>query len=264
MASRRALVATALALLVSGLLSATPAGAIRHDGPPQSTRDCDGLGGPSEGRGWDVGLVYIHQLERCPSVDELEYWTGRMDAGMTRLQLAESVDRSAESLAGLVDEIYERAEVKRELDAEATALTTSLRTTRDVVPATVAVLASDDFVAQHEIGGQPGAWIEAVYPLVFGRAAEEGVAAYWSGRDDLGTATGRTRALTSIMRSTEFRRAWITLVYVSILGRQPDAGSLAYWVGWIRGVGRHRTLLLRNMVLASAEAHGIATCPVTC
>ena len=60
-----------------------------------------------------MALVYIHQVERCPGGSEMAYWVGRRQAGMTRLHLAEAVDRSPEALDGVLPALFARVGVRR-------------------------------------------------------------------------------------------------------------------------------------------------------
>jgi hypothetical protein len=269
MASRRALVA--LALLLSGLLTVTPAGAIRYDDPPTSPGDCTPFGetgSPERLQGRYIALIYIHQVERCPSQDDMAYWVARRSAGLTRLQLAESVDRSAESLDGILGELFDRAGLDRSPTvAERAAAHAELRAGRDVTRVAANVLASDEVLATYDKADDADdeedpavrdeSWVGDMYGTLLGRKPDDAGVAYYLSTfgPDGSTVAQRGRVVTSLLRSGEFRRLFVQLAYTSIIGRAAGTEEAAYWEGWLRGTGRNRTLLLRSMVLASDEVY---------
>ena len=99
-------------------------------------------------------------------------------------------------------------------------------------------------------------WVGDMYGQLLGRKPDDAGVAYHTSTfgPEGSTAAQRTRVVTSMLRSAEFRRFWVELTYTSILGRSAGPAEATFWDGWLRGTGRNKTLLLRSLVLASDEA----------
>lgn len=276
MVLRRALATlTITAAVVAGGVPATapPAGAVRQPEPPDSAFDCEAYGPsdtPANVEGRYVALVYIHQVERCPGGSEMAYWVGRRQAGMTRLQLAEAVDRSPEALDGILLALFDRVGIERlPTTAERDGARAELRASRDLTRVTATFLGSDEAIDEYGLKSaraddaddvdpalRDEDWVRDMYLQLLGRTPDDAGVAYYTSTfgPEGSTAAQRTRVVTSMLRSAEFRRFWVQLAYTSILGRSAGPDEVAFWDGWLRGTGRNRTLLLRSLLIASDEA----------
>jgi len=69
------------------------------------------------------------------------------------------------------------------------------------------------------------------------------------------TAATRARVYVALAHSAEGRRVTVGWSYSSDLFRDPGPADVAFWTGWLRGVGRDRSLLLDSSLLASPEGY---------
>lgn len=112
----------------------------------------------------------------------------------------------------------------------------------DVLTAKLAAL--PEFSADHPTNS---AFVEAVYPIAFGRTADSGGLAHWTGRLDAGVS--RYNVVRALMTSGEAGRRQAQLAYSELLGRSATTVEAA-----AVGAQQQESAGIRRTVLVSAEA----------
>ncbi len=79
-----------------------------------------------------------------------------------------------------------------------------------------------------KVGSTHGAFVEALYVEIQGRASDPGGHAFWVAQLDSKAMT-RGQVAAGFYASPESREGRVTGLYRQVLGRDPDAGGLAYW-----------------------------------
>jgi hypothetical protein len=255
MRARRLLAALAVAAALAG--PALPAGAQERD----SRADCEAYE-PAPELGRYVVMVYARHLGRCPSEADLDYWVGRLEAGLTRTTFVEGVARSTEGLDRTVAHIYSEALDRPADEAERGAARSLLRSRRDAAPLLALVYGSDEHYLEIRDGGidsRDERWIDAMYDLWLGRHADAAGGGHFLATfgPEGSTPTTRARVVVALLHSAEGAGVAVRRAYAETLARQADPAGAEHWEAWLRGPGRHRVLLLRSLLLASHEGFAL-------
>ncbi|HEV3342745.1 MAG TPA: DUF4214 domain-containing protein [Pirellulales bacterium] len=183
-----------------------------------------------------VIAVYHDVLGRAPDPGGLAYWTQQLDSGAPISSIAESVGKSAEYYANFVIKPDYLTLLGRAADAAGVQFWTQRMQaglTDQQLEGQFA--ASDEFF--NTAGGNVNQvnWIDAVYKLLLGRAADPAGEKYWNGQltsllATEGATDARLQVALGIAGSQENNTNLINDDYLHYLGRAADPGGLAYWL----------------------------------
>jgi hypothetical protein len=177
-----------------------------------------------------VATLYRTLLNRTVEPGGLAFWTGALDAGATRLQVASGILNSPEYRAREVENIYEVV-LGRQADLFGlTFWTGALRGGATLKQVEAGIFASDEFFTR--AGGNSAAFLNLLSQDVLGRPADPTVTSLLP----LGFAspTARATAAFQVLNSDAVNITLVTNFYQEILGRAPEPGGLSFWTGILR------------------------------
>lgn len=149
-----------------------------------------------------VGALYRALLNRDPGSGEVDYWTGRLDGGTSRLAVAESVARSPEGRTWLVDTAYLRV-LRRPADQAGVDYWTG-RLATGLTPERLISSIALSAESRASFGDADGL-AEVLYELHVFRSGSDADLAYWASRGISAhtvTAFGRLPEATTAMVRT--------------------------------------------------------------
>ena len=191
---------------------------------------------------------YRELLGRDPDTTGLDFHLGRLASGGARTReaftygLAFSVEGSRGEVRRAYDDLLDRVPD----DAGQIYWTAHLQG-HGVLDLRVLLLSSAEY--RNRTGGTDGAWIDALYLDVLGRAADAPGRQYWLGQAEAGVA--RPLIAAGIYLSDEALGRRGATYYQEALGRAPSSTERAGAVDLIRRIGERG---LRARLLASDEA----------
>ena len=205
-----------------------------------------------------VAQLYRDFLGREADYNGLAHWSGRIDAGESRAAAAEAFMGSPEfdgvvpPIARLVFAWTNSVPAYLELDRAVR----RFRTGESMVSLARSYAFLPD--AQALYGGLTNEqFVDRMYALVLGRAADDHGKSYWLAR--LAEGMNRGDVMLSVSESAEHRalaaaEVFVTAAYAGLLRRTPEPGGFAYWVdAFERGTSGHDLL---GGILASGEYRG--------
>lgn len=180
---------------------------------------------PAQGNERYVDQLHRDFLERPASVTERRWWYERLSQGTPRATIATHLAQSDEWVGVVVDGFY-RSTLGRVADpAGRTYWIQRIRSGTRVAAVAAEFYASAEYYRR--VGGTSGAYIDALYRALLGRAADPGGRAYWVQR--LTAGASRSSSAYDLFQSTEMRRRRVADLYDRLLGRAPEPKGLAYW-----------------------------------
>lgn len=251
-------VAASFAMLAAGFgIAAGTAGAA--DAAPPAPAPCTLQ---PAGNARYVAWVYQKVLFRCPDPGGLQYWTGRLNSGMSRMSFVVTVDNSDENIIGNnVNALYQGILHRAPTPSETTTWAAKIRSERNDGDLFATLYSSDAFWNSPAFGSTTDGYIAFLYKAVLDRVGDQSVAdpqGFSFYRDILGpnpTAAQRYHvAYRYFEQSTENAHDWVWASYQSGLGRQADPAGGVFWTDWVLDHG-FRTFDMCNALEASQEAY---------
>lgn len=179
-----------------------------------------------------VRALYRELLDRDPDSAGLAYWTQQIVGGVSRTQVAKALSSSVEYLARQVDagfsDILGRGPSSGERSYWLQLLASG--TERDEL---IRMLVSSGEYQNAHSG--LGAFVDAAYEDVLGRAAEASGRNYWI--SFLSTGGTRSQFAQTLISSTEYRLNKIDAYYQEYLGRTPGATERQWWLVQVQSGG---------------------------
>lgn len=218
-----------------------------------------------EGDARFVRSIYLNILFRCPSAADVTYWTGRLDGGMGRGQMALSIDMSDENLVqNNVVPLYGEILGRDPAPGEITTSVAHIRQYRWDGLMIADLLGSDEYYEAFETDPESELtkdqqWLDTMYNWILDRPASESDIAFWTAKmGTQSTQTVRTQITRYLERSNEATFGWIFGVYFAGLNRPPADSDIAYWNQWLLGAGKWRAFQMWTSILSSNEAYANA------
>lgn len=186
-----------------------------------------------------VRRLYLDVMGRPAADSEAAFWTGRLDAGVSKNDIALALLNSRERRAAAVDDYYQKV-LGRAVDPSGLEFWLGVWDKTggpEIVRA--ALIGSGEFYQKS--GGTDQFAIQALYNDLLRRTAVEAEENYWL---DVMSRAALANVAYGFITSDEFRLQAVDQWYHDYLHRDVDPGGGAFWVG-----------LLRNgMSLAQAQA----------
>jgi hypothetical protein len=254
-------------MLMASLVIAAPAGATSAR---PHTASVDTPCGAAPGTALYVTDIYHFLLDRCPDAGGLNYWTTRIDGGLSRPSFVLQLIYVDESLNRQLTTIYEQL-LRRDPTTDDLAFWSAQVRARGWYAVNAAIAASDE-VYDHLVDENSGDahdadsdFIDFVYDSFLGRETDLGSHYFWLGYIEPGptqtsTSATRTAMVASLLRSDEFSRYNIGFAYALFLGRLPDKAGAAYWVTYLSGGGSFFAFVAN--LLGSAECYSLSQTPL--
>jgi uncharacterized protein YkwD len=186
-----------------------------------------------------VTAVYQDVLGRAPDPNGLAYWVQQLDAGAPISSVAAAIGHSAEYYANFVIQPDYVNLLGRAADAAGVQYwTTQMLNGLTDQQLAAQLVASDEFYAN--AGGTTLGWIDAVYKLLLGRAADSAGESYWNNQltsllNTESAESARQQVAQGIAGSQENNTNLINADYMHYLGRAADPGGLTYWLQQFAG-----------------------------
>lgn len=175
-----------------------------------------------------VAAWYRTFLGRDGTTEEVAAGAARLGAGATRSSVLTPLALSDGALGRHADELY-RTFLGRTADAAGRQYWVE-RLRAGAAPSTRLEAVVAPFAASPEsyarAGGTPEGYVDRLYQVVLGRAAEEGGRAYWV---DALASRPRSHLVTSLLATPEARARRVAGLYSWVLGRSADTTGVAYW-----------------------------------
>lgn len=177
-----------------------------------------------------VKRLYLDVLGRPAAEAETNYWVGRLQSGVAKSTIAESIINGRERRGAVIDDYYEKI-LGRSVDPSGLEFWLNVWTATGG-PETVraALIGSGEYF--QKAGGTNQGAIQSLYNDLLRRSAVDSEEDYWL--DVMGRAALANVAY-GFVTSDEFRLQAVDQWYHDYLHRDVDAGGGAYWVGLLRG-----------------------------
>ena len=182
---------------------------------------------PSDLNSLYVAAVYLDVLGRAADSGGLQFWTQQLDKGAQVGSVAQAIAHSSEYYTNFViDPTYLKL-LGRAADSAGVQFWVRKMdgglTDQELEAGSVA---SDEFFKK--AGGTDTKWVDAVYQLLLGRAADQGGQSFWDAQ--LAAGVPRGQAALEIANSQENNTKLINDDYFHYLGRAADPGGLTFWL----------------------------------
>jgi hypothetical protein len=194
-----------------------------------------------------VTSLYHNVLNRAPETAGLNFWVGKIQNGMSNVQVATGFWQSIEHRNLEVNIYYQtflgRTPSAGELSFWVTQMTSG-KMGELAVQAQFAL--SDEFLADNN---SPAAFVGALYEDFLGRAPTLSEQASWQ---NVLATDGPATVTVGIEKSAESYTRIIDNCYITYLNRSADSAGLAFWLNQIQ-TGRASVGLVAELILGSAE-----------
>ncbi len=209
-----------------------------------------------------VRWIYLNILFRCPDSGGGTYWTGLLDAGFSRSDMAFTIDMSDENIFDnnvipIFQDFYGRPPTPQEANAGAA----NIRAHRTDTALLSEYAASDE--AYNHLMVPTGqtrdqAWLTAEYNGVLDRAPDPAGEAYFNSiLGSPSTQVTRLKVAVAMEYSPENADGWVGAVYGAAFQRPPDPGGFTYWKNYLLTQG-FQAFRMWTYFLSSDEAYAIA------
>ncbi len=175
-----------------------------------------------------VASLYQGLLGRNADPGGLANWSGWLNAGANRAQVALGIEQTDEFAGRAVQIFYDGFLGRPAGLADVNFWVQAVRQGATLTQVKAGILGSDEFFFKS--GNTMAAYLNAVYEHELGRGLDQAGAAYWSMATP-NNPTGRSDSALAIMRSLEGREVELSSIYEDVLGRWPDAAGASYWLG---------------------------------
>jgi uncharacterized protein YkwD len=228
-------------------LNVTPGGTSQASAP---------VGTPDANTTW-LTQTYQSLLGRSPGPNDLAYWLGQLQSGVSRDAVVATIQGSPEFqrtdnsrwLAQIYPSTIGRSAGANDLNYWLGVLGQGA-SRQDVVGAMM------NSVEYRRFDGSQ--WLPGTYQTLLGRAPKDADFAYWL--NVLGSGATHDQVIANIVSSAEFAAhaggqsaGWVDLAYVDLLSRHAGPGDLNYWLGVLSGTDR-ATAALQMMQSAEYQA----------
>lgn len=193
--------------------------------------DCSAFA--EEGNGAVVRLVYMELLRRCPDQAGFDYWTGRLDDGMSRARFAATISGLSEAQGVLVDKAY-RLLLERDADAAGRAHWVGrLQAGQRYDTLLVQLASSGEF--WEKAGATEEGFVTRLYQRALLREPDTAGLQHWVGRLEAGVP--RHVVARQFVGSSETMGRLATAAYQEILDRTPTTAERQAAIDHLRTTG---------------------------
>jgi hypothetical protein len=195
-----------------------------------------------------VMRLYQDLLQRPADPAGLAHWSGLLDRGVSRAQVALSIEQSLEYRKDEVQALYAHY-LHRNADPAGLAVFTNFLAHGGTLEQVAADLVGSGEYYQTRAGGTNAGFLDALYHDALGRNIDSAGQSLFSNR--LADGVTRRDIASAIFGSGECRQDLVQGYYHSILGRAAGHAGLAYFADALAGGTRDETVMAD--ILASEE-----------
>jgi uncharacterized protein (TIGR03118 family) len=171
-----------------------------------------------------VDQLYQEFLQRQADPQGLAFWTGQMDQGMTRSQVAARIENSTEFRTDEVQKAYQQFLHRPAEQAGLTFWVNFLQQGNTVEQMSAAIVGSAEY-AQSRGGGTTSGFVAALYQDALGRAPDAAGQSFET--QQLAAGVNRTQVANMVFASAEFQQDLVKNDYQLLLNRSADSVGLA-------------------------------------
>jgi streptogramin lyase len=198
-----------------------------------------------------INSLYHTVLGRVADQQGLNGWFLALEAGASRLQVAEGFWQSPEHRDLEVEQFYENLLHRSAVAAERAPWVSALVAGADERDIESAFLNSPEYQAAH---ANVVSFVIGVFNDVLGRDPNAGELSTW--QQNLNGNVSPTAFENFLLRSDEFDRDVVDALYMRVLNRPPDQTGAQGWLGFLENGGSIETAA--TLFLASDEYYGQA------
>jgi len=198
-----------------------------------------------------VNLVYLNLLNRPPDASGLAGWTGLLNQGVSRNQVAADVQNSNEYRTDEIENLYHNLLGR---NADPVGLTNDLAALAaggTIEQIAMSIYTSAEFYQLS--GSTPAGFLSRLYQDQLGRSIDPTGLTGWECAIDSGTSLAEV--VTAIFAGAENLQRQVQLQYGNLLQRTADPGGLTHFVGVEQQSGSFGVI---NGILGSPEYFGRA------
>jgi hypothetical protein len=182
-----------------------------------------------------VSQAYLDLLHRPVDASALTFWTGQLNAGTLRGDVAHQIETSSEYRGGVVGGLYQKL-LGRSADAGAvTAFVNLLASGGTVEQVRATLLGSDEYFQKGGNTTNDG-FLDNLFLDTLGRHIDPGALPVF--RQQLQAGTSRATVALTILTSVEYRQDFIQSAYQRFLQHAADSGGLSAFTGLLQNGGR--------------------------
>lgn len=176
-----------------------------------------------------VNRLYVDLLGRAPDAAGLAFWTGLLNAGVSRYDVALAIQSSPEYRTNQIQSLYQQL-LGRQADAQGLAFFLSLMAAGGNIRQVESIILSSDEYYNTQGGGTINGFLQALYQDVLHRPIDAvGQATFELLLSN--NFTPRRAVCDVVVYSEESNVMLVQSYYQQYLGRAADAGGLIYWTG---------------------------------
>jgi hypothetical protein len=174
-----------------------------------------------------VAQAYADLLHRTVDPAGLAYWTGLLNSGTTRQQVAFGIETSQEYRQLEVQQLYQQY-LHRSADPSGLSTFTNVLMAGGTVETVAAALVASQEYFVNRGGGTNAGFLNALYQDALFRSIDSSGLSTFS--QMLGGGADRGQVANAIFGSTEYRQDLVSGYYLRFLGRAVDASGLNLFV----------------------------------
>jgi hypothetical protein len=169
--------------------------------------------------------LFERVLARAPSMAEMNFWVGQLNAGMTTMAVSETLTHSLEYYNDVANQTYMQFLHRRGSTAETMFWANQMMAGMSIDSLQATIASSAEALAIN--GSNVGTWVMGTYRDALGRTPSMMELNAWLG--EIGAGASLQSVAGAIVGSTEHHLDLVSAGYVSMLRRQPDAGAAFAW-----------------------------------
>lgn len=195
-----------------------------------------------------IARLYQDLLGRSVEQAGLGFWTGLLDQGMPRDQVALAIQESTEHRTNLIRDLY-RALLRREADPDGIRFFLGRLDSGSTIDQVRALFLASPEYYRVRGGGTDQGFLQALYRDVLHREIDSSGAQAWAAL--LAQGVVRTDVATLVLGSPEARRGLVREAYRGFLGREAEAAGVEFFLAGLASGWRQEEALAR--VAGSSE-----------
>jgi uncharacterized delta-60 repeat protein len=170
-----------------------------------------------------VAQAYLDLLGRPVDGAGLAQWSGLIDRGTSRTQVALDIEFSPEYTGRTVNALYAQY-LHRTADPGGLSNSVNFLRSGGTIEQLIGILVSSPEFIQGQGKGSADGFLDALYQDALDRAVDPGGRAGW--KQALANGASFAQVAAAILASSEYRQDIVTAAYELFLRRQPDTGGL--------------------------------------
>jgi uncharacterized protein (TIGR03118 family) len=211
----------------------------------------DGLFGsltPATANARFLGQLYNDLLQRALDTAGLTFWTGMMNQGANRQQIAAQIEASLEYRGVEVRNLYSQL-LHRAVDPAGMTFYTNLLASGTTFEQAAAVIAGSQEYFQNRGGGTAAGFLSAIYQDGLTRALDNNGKTVYTSAMQSGATPGQVAAV--IFASAEFKAVRVRQIYQTYLHRSADNTGLGFFVRALQQGARDEDVIA--VIVSSGE-----------